>query len=338
MDSLTQIVTGAIAGEQVLGKKIGHRAALGGGIIGTIPDLDVFLIQSSDVVQGLFIHRGFSHSILFCLFAAPILGFLLKKMHPGKTISIGLWIFYALVILLTAVGIDYLTGYGASIFWPFSSFRLELNTIAIVDVFFTIPAITLLILTFAKKGRIKNYYRKVSIGFIIIYLVFAGSNKLYIHQKFSKAMSDQNISYQKLRTAPLPLTNFLWMGLVKKQDTFLLGYYSLFDSTPIQFSRIEQHSVYMSHLTSSPKVKKLIEFTKGWYSVEKDMEALYINDLRFGKMGISETSPFVFRFKIEEKQDEITIKQIQNTENTGIKELKPYLRRIFSLHHPRNLK
>ena len=43
MDSLTQAALGAAVGESVLGKKIGHKAAILGAIGGTIPDLDVLL-------------------------------------------------------------------------------------------------------------------------------------------------------------------------------------------------------------------------------------------------------------------------------------------------------
>ena len=43
MDSITQAVLGAAVGETVLGKKIGHRAAIIGAIVGTIPDLDILL-------------------------------------------------------------------------------------------------------------------------------------------------------------------------------------------------------------------------------------------------------------------------------------------------------
>ena len=81
MDSLTQIVLGAAVGEAVLGKKVGNKAALWGGIIATIPDLDVIpgnLIVESSIDQLLF-HRGFSHSILFSvLFAFPF-AWLIKK-------------------------------------------------------------------------------------------------------------------------------------------------------------------------------------------------------------------------------------------------------------------
>ena len=41
MDSVTQFMLGAAVGEAVLGRKIGRKALLYGGLAGTLPDLDV---------------------------------------------------------------------------------------------------------------------------------------------------------------------------------------------------------------------------------------------------------------------------------------------------------
>ena len=49
MDTVTQIGLGAAVGEAVLGKQIGRRALLWGGICGLLPDLDV-LIPLGDAV------------------------------------------------------------------------------------------------------------------------------------------------------------------------------------------------------------------------------------------------------------------------------------------------
>ena len=79
MDSLTQIVLGAAVGEAVLGKKIGNRAMLWGGIAGTIPDLDVFIKLFTDELTSTELHRGISHSLFFSLLMAPILAWLVHK-------------------------------------------------------------------------------------------------------------------------------------------------------------------------------------------------------------------------------------------------------------------
>ena len=43
MDSLTQLTFGAACGEAILGKKVGRKALIWGAILGTLPDLDVFI-------------------------------------------------------------------------------------------------------------------------------------------------------------------------------------------------------------------------------------------------------------------------------------------------------
>ena len=67
MDGFTQIVLGAAVGEAVLGKKVGNKAILWGGICGIIPDSDVFFMPFFDEIKRLIFHRGYSHSIFFQL-------------------------------------------------------------------------------------------------------------------------------------------------------------------------------------------------------------------------------------------------------------------------------
>ena len=49
MDSLTQLTFGAACGEAILGKKVGRMAIAWGAVLGTLPDLDVFIPLSSPV-------------------------------------------------------------------------------------------------------------------------------------------------------------------------------------------------------------------------------------------------------------------------------------------------
>ena len=70
MDSLSQAALGAAIGEAILGKKIGHKAAITGAVVGTVPDLDVLLIPFFNELQKISIHRGYSHSLLFCIVGA----------------------------------------------------------------------------------------------------------------------------------------------------------------------------------------------------------------------------------------------------------------------------
>ncbi len=74
MDSLTQFVLGAAVSTVLLGKKLGPRkAALIGGALGTLPDLDV-LIPYDDPIDSFVYHRGWTHSVLCTCIGGAIVG------------------------------------------------------------------------------------------------------------------------------------------------------------------------------------------------------------------------------------------------------------------------
>lgn len=84
MDSLTQIVLGAAVGEAILGRKVGNRAMLWGGICGTLPDLDVFANAVSDPMSALAYHRAFTHSLAFAVLMAPAIGLAMHRLYGGR--------------------------------------------------------------------------------------------------------------------------------------------------------------------------------------------------------------------------------------------------------------
>ena len=96
MDSLTQIVLGAAVAELTIGRKVGNRAIVWGAAAGTIPDLDVYAGFFFDDLTKNEMHRAFSHSLFFCLIAAPIFSWLVmkkEKLFMSSFIAIVLGLF-----------------------------------------------------------------------------------------------------------------------------------------------------------------------------------------------------------------------------------------------------
>ena len=71
MDSITQFALGASIGEAVLGRKIGNRAPVIGGLVATLPDLDSF-IPWDDAIASMTYHRSARTP---CLYWRPYLRF-----------------------------------------------------------------------------------------------------------------------------------------------------------------------------------------------------------------------------------------------------------------------
>ena len=132
MDSLTQIVLGAAAGEAVLGKKVGNKAMLYGAIAGTIPDLDTLVGKFLDPLTAIEIHRGLSHSIVFSVLMAPILGWLVSEIHKKAVATWKDWSWLFFWGLLTHPLLDAHTTWGTQFFWPFD-LRLAYQNIFVID-------------------------------------------------------------------------------------------------------------------------------------------------------------------------------------------------------------
>ncbi|MDC6470968.1 metal-dependent hydrolase, partial [Flavobacteriales bacterium] len=163
MDSLTQIVLGASVGELVLGKKIGNKAILWGAIAGTIPDLDVLLRYFTDEISATEMHRGFSHSIIFAVLIAPILGWLTKKIHfKINEVSFKDWTKLFFWTTVTHPLLDAHTTWGTQFFWPLN-YRLAYQNIFVVDPLYTLPFLFFLILTFCyqKKNSLRSKFNKI---------------------------------------------------------------------------------------------------------------------------------------------------------------------------------
>lgn len=322
MDLLTQTVLGAGVGELVLGKKAGNKAILWGAIGGLIPDMDVLFTFLFSEVDGLFAHRGFTHSLFFPFIIAPILGWLIFQIHKRSTsVTKFEWTKLIFWAAFTHPLLDYFTGYGTGAFYPLSNYRVEFSTIGIIDVFYTIPFIlVLLVIPFLKRTALLR--RRLIVTTILVstmYLLGTVGNKLYVNAMFKKGLAAHNISYDRLKTSPLPITNFLWMGLAETETGYHMALYSNFDKDiPADFIFIPRNEDKLLSFGDNEDLNKLIRFSKGFYHVNEDDKGLYLADLRFGKMGTSDNADFIFKFYLTNKNGQLAIHQ--NTESRSFEE------------------
>lgn len=299
MDSLTQIVLGAAVGEAVLGRKVGNKAMLYGAIGGTIPDLDVLSSHFTDTVTALEMHRGFTHSIVFSVLFAPLLGYVVSTYEKYKDFKGWSWLFFWAFI--THPLLDAHTTWGTQLFWPLD-LRLAYKNIFVIDPLYTLPFLTFLILAMRQKRSNSKRRRYNNLGLIIssAYLVITIGFKGFVHFKFTNALNEQHIEYVDIQTKPTPLNSILWAANVETDDSFLIGYSSIYGSRPIAFQSYPKNHHLLGELKEHPKVQRMIAISQGWYTITKNEDGIFFNDLRFGTMGIKEgANTFVFKYKIE---------------------------------------
>jgi len=236
------------------------------------------------------------------------------------------------LVLSTHVMLDLFTTYGTGLFEPFSHYRVEWSTIAIVDFFYTIPLLLsiLIFIFFRRTSGTRRIVNRLGLIISTCYLLFTVTNKFHINNAFKNQLDSQEIAYTEIKTIPLPFTNFLWMGIARQDDVYHAGYYSVFDEyDTILFSSFRRNEFLIVPLMKDKRVRNLIRFTKGYYSAVFDKGELVVNDLRFGRLGMDDDSPYVFAFRIRSDGKNLEVFEADNFDAMTEETFKRYVRRIF---------
>lgn len=318
MDSLTQIVLGAAVGEAVLGKKVGNKAMLWGAIAGTIPDLDVFVKYFTDQITATLLHRGLSHSLIFSIVMAPVLGWLAHKIHKKSSATFKNWSWLFFWALVTHPILDCHTTWGTQFFWPFE-YRIAWKNIFVADPLYTLPFLVCVIIamcykrTNPKRTKINNLGLIISTSYMFLTFVFKGIT----YNKFSNELSRQNIEYVTMDTRPTPLNSILWNAQVETKTGYRMAYYSLLDTQKeIYFSKeFTKNHHLLAPYKNQKVIKQLIQISAGWYYIEKTPEGLIFTDIRFGQFGFNpDTSPFFWKYLLQEdEKGEIKVTRLNVT-------------------------
>ena len=305
MDSLTQIVLGIATAELVAGKKLQNKTFLYGAVLGTIPDLDILVGKFLSDVEGVAIHRGLSHSLLFFMFLSPVLGWLISKIEKEK-ISFKSASLLAFWCLVTHVILDLFTSWGTQILWPLD-YRFALKTIFVIDPLYTIPLLISLIFVWRDKEFLVR--RKYLIRGLVMsssYLLLTCLLKLFAVQQFENALQNQKLTYQELIVKPTAFNCILWNANVATSDGYYLADYSLFDSQPIRFSFYTKNRKLEEQLVNSCYFQQLKKISDDLYLVTEQNNRLYFNDLRFGLLNDSPENPqFAFSYRMIPMSDGI---------------------------------
>ncbi len=144
MDSVSHIVIGAAIGETFLGKKIGRWGMLLGAIAKSAPDFDLFYTGLADPRAYMCEHRAHTHSLFIeALYAIPI-AWLLVKLFKQK-VSFQRMLLFMLACLWGHSLLDWCTNFGTQLLLPFTNENYSLNTLAIVDLLFTLPMLAMVL-------------------------------------------------------------------------------------------------------------------------------------------------------------------------------------------------
>ena len=291
MDSLSQVVLGAITFALVKDKEIGKKSLVYGAVLGTIPDLDVLLNPFFDSVEQLAIHRAFSHSIFFAILLSLLAGKLLSKKYNSSYIS---WVWACFLALFTHPLLDLCTTYGTRILYPLTKSYYSLNNVFVVDLGYTLPLLIAVIALWAMKNNNPKRSKIINISLILStgYLLWGLIVREIVYHKFETVLQEKNIAFEKMTVAPTPFNTFLWQAIIKTKEGFYLSDYSIFDkqmNTTFHFEKSENQ--LLPELEKRPELEPFFNFAQGYGLVKKDGDLIKIYVTKFGPMTMDENGP-----------------------------------------------
>lgn len=304
MDSLTQAALGAAVGEAVLGKKIGNKAPVLGAVLGTVPDLDILFLPFLDAFQKISVHRGYSHSILFCLLGAFLFAFILNKIKWTKAVSFPKLWFFSFLALFTHVLLDAFTTYGTQLLLPFTNWRVSFDSISIIDPVYTLPLLLGVLGSayYYKKSEIRRGLPNI-IGLLIssLYLLFTLANKQHIENVFNTQLEEQNIPSFRLLTVPVTVGNVAWYGVAKDKTNLYIGKYSMLEKNNIEFHAFPINDHLLANLDQK-LVYRMKWFAQNFYTVAEKDGKIRVYNMQCDMQGVRQygdyKAPTAFYYEI----------------------------------------
>ncbi len=302
MDPLTQIALGSAIGTVSLGRKVGARkAAIVGGIIAELPDLDVFLPAES-VIDAVVDHRGPSHSVIMHLVAMPFFGELLRRLD--RRLQGERWLCYgvAFALLSTHALLDGFTTYGTKLLWPLFTEPISWSSIFIIDPIYTLPLLVALFVSLfspARPGPSPLGYRArraASWGLILssAYMAWTLMARELAETKVLAALETGGVPYQRLTMIPMPFNSLLWRGLAVDEESYINVYVSVLDDGDVR-ATLHEHPRNLELadvLTDHGPVERVAWFSHGFYALEREGDDILLSDLR---MGVEPNYVFTYR-------------------------------------------
>lgn len=282
MDSLSQLLLGASVGVAVMGRRTAvWKAALWGGVAGTLPDLDTF-IDHGDAVLNMVLHRAETHAFFYQTLASIPLAWLIAKMH-GETAQWKRWWVAVWLIFVTHALLDAVTVYGTQLLLPFTDHPFGVGSLFIIDPAYTLPLLigVLGALAWRQGGLRLNH---LALVLSTAYIGWSMGAQAWVKQHARESLAQAGLPAQQVLVTPAPFTTLLWRVVSMGDTHYHEGYYALLDrGRSIQFRSHDRGSALIERYGDHPHVQRVAAFSKGFYRLREVDGQLWLADLRMGQ-------------------------------------------------------
>jgi len=287
MDSVSQAALGATVGVVVMGRTIPvWQAALTGAVVGTLPDLDVFIDQG-DEIRNMVWHRAHTHALFWQALASPAIALVLATLTRTRE-HLPRWFLMVLLGLFTHSLLDAMTVYGTRIWLPFSDEPVGVGSLFIIDPLYTLPLLLGLLLALLIRTGARRRWALAGLLASTLYAGWSAAAQHYVTTRVMAATEARGLNPDQVLVVPTPFNTLLWRIVLVDRDSYHEGFFSLLDpfvapTRPIGFSRHDRGSEHEDGTAAFADANLVRAFSKGFYALSDDGRYAYITDLRMGQ-------------------------------------------------------
>jgi inner membrane protein len=301
MDSLSQLALGAAVGVAVMGRRTAvWKAALWGGVCGTLPDLDA-LVDFGDPVLNMVLHRSDTHALLWLALLSPALGALVARLH-GERAQWRHWSLAVALALLTHPLLDAVTIYGTQLLRPFTDEPVGLGSLFIIDPAYTLPLLVGVIVALVRRNAGGWRWNLGGLALSTAYIAWSAAAQLHVKDVAREALARQGLPAAQLFVTPTPFNTVLWRVVALDGTHVHEGFWGFLDGRrEIVFERYPQGTALLQQLDGGPhandRLQRIVRFSDGFYRLREVDGRLQVADLRMGQH-----PNFVFEFAVARRE------------------------------------
>ncbi len=308
MDSVTQAALGAAVGVAVMGRaRPVWQSALTGALVGTLPDLDVF-IDYGDPIRNMVLHRAETHALFWQALAAPVIAGALALTTRSRHLFPRWWLLVILVLFTHSL-LDAMTVYGTRIALPFSDRHYGLGSLFIIDPLYTLPLLFGLLMTSLLRGSGRRRWNTAGLVLSTLYAGWSFAAQTHVLDRVRATPEARGLSEAQILVVPTPFNTLLWRVVLMHDDRYSEGFHSLLDPPQaIRFEHYDRGRDLDLKTADFADADLIRDFSKGFYSLDDDGHAVRITDLR---MGVQPYYTFSFAFAAHSSEPLVPIEPLR---------------------------
>ncbi|MFY3384982.1 metal-dependent hydrolase [Paracidovorax sp. MALMAid1276] len=282
MDSVSQFVLGASVALSTMGRRTAvWKAAVWGGIAGTLPDLDAF-IDHGDAILNMVLHRAQSHSLLYLSALSLPLAWAVSRLH-GEPALLRRWWLALWLALVTHPLLDWFTVYGTQLLLPFTHFPYAVGSMFIIDPLYTLPLLAGVVAALAMRQDRGLAWARGGLAVSTAYLAWSVAAQHQALQQIMASPPERELAPHQILVTPAPFNTLLWRAVVVTPTHYYEGYASLLDGgRPVRWSRHARGADLYAQHRQAPLVARVAQFSHGFFKMSEAGGDVFITDLRMG--------------------------------------------------------